>query len=114
MVICDYYCYAGHSGIDIQNRYNHYSPLYAAESGVITGNGWWWDMGWYYIIDHGNGIIVRYLHMRIQGPLPVGTEVVKGQYIGEVGMTGQADCPHVHVDVRINGVRVDPCSIFPC
>lgn len=114
VVICDYYCYAGHSGIDIQNRYNHYSPLYAAESGVITGNGWWWDMGWYYIIDHGNGIIVRYLHMRIQGPLPVGTEVVKGQYIGEVGMTGQADCPHVHVDVRINGVRVDPCSIFPC
>ena len=114
VVICDYYCYAGHSGIDVQNRYNHYSELYAAEDGIITANGWWWDMGWYYIIDHGDGIIVRYLHMRTKGPLPVGTVVTKGMYIGEVGMTGMADTPHVHVDVRVNGVRIDPCSIFPC
>lgn len=63
--------------------------------------------GWYIDIDHGNGWVTEYQHL---GKLnvKVGDKVKKGQVIGEVGMTGASTGPHVHFEVRKDGVRLDP------
>ena len=116
-VMCAYGCYAGHRGTDFANLYEPYGKIYACESGTITHNSYQWDMGWFYCIDHGDGFWFRYLHMSHKGPLPVGTHVVRSQYIGDIGMTGNANAPHVHLDIFIGGLsgtRVNPCTVLPC
>jgi murein DD-endopeptidase MepM/ murein hydrolase activator NlpD len=113
-ITCDYYCYAGHSGVDFQNPYDPWGKIYACEDGVIITNSYNSLAGWHYEINHGNGYVLRYSHMVRQGFLPVGAAVTKGEYIGDVGMTGYATGPHVHVAVEINGVQVDPCTVLPC
>ena len=113
-IICGYLCYSGHYAIDVQNRYQPWSNAYACANGTIVANGWMWDGGWYVIIDHGNGYRLMYCHFRSKCPLPVGTQVTQGQWIAYVGMTGQANTPHVHVKVTLNGVKINPCLILPC
>ncbi len=113
-IICDFYCYAGHTGIDIQNRYQPYSNAYACADGIVIQNSWWNDAGWFVTLDHGDGVNMLYCHFRSRSPLVVGQRVVQGQFIGYVGMTGHATAPHVHVQITINGVRADPCTLLPC
>jgi len=63
------------------------------------------------VIDHGDGIEVQYCHMK-QGSIAVrgGDVVRKGDQIGEIGASGLAQFPHIHVTVRENGVPVDLSS----
>lgn len=64
------------------------------------------------VIDHGNGWETVYAHM--QGfDVEVGDMVRAGQQIGRVGSTGRSTGPHVHVELRHNGERVDPASYVP-
>ena len=113
-LICDYYCYAGHNGADFTDRYDRWGKIYACADGVVISNGYGSLSGWCYMINHGNGYTFRYSHMRTRGFLEVGTEVYMSQYIGDIGMTGWAEGPHVHVAIYINGVNVDPCTVLPC
>ena len=113
-LICDYYCYEGHNGADFQDRYERWGKIYACADGVIISNGYGSLSGWHYMVDHGNGYTFRYSHMRTRGFLTAGTEIVMSQYIGDIGMTGLATAPHVHVAIYINGVNVDPCTVLPC
>ena len=116
-VMCGYGCYYGHRGTDFANQYEPYGKIYACENGVVTHNSYQWDMGWFYCIDHGDGFWFRYLHMSHKGPIPVGATVIRSQYIGDIGMTGTATAPHVHIDIFIgglNGNRVNPCTVLPC
>ena len=113
-IMCNYTCYKGHHGVDFADRYNKYGKIYACGDGVIIQAGWSDSMGWYYIINHGDGIVLRYMHMKYRGPLAVGTNVTKGQHIGTIGMTGWATAPHVHISVYINGVMIDPCILLGC
>lgn len=75
----------------------------AAVADVECGNG--------VIIDHGDGLEVQYCHMR-QGSVVAksGDKVVRGAKLGEVGASGMAAFPHVHVTVRKNGTVVDPMT----
>lgn len=61
------------------------------------------------VIDHGNGWETQYCHMR-QGSITArtGENVQTGTQLGLIGMSGQADFPHVHLSVRHNGAEVDP------
>lgn len=88
------------------------TPVRAAGVGVVTHVGgltcpYHIGAGHHVIIDHGNGLETRYVHMsakyvfRNQG-------VVAGQAIGAVGATGTATGPHLHFEVLANGVHVDP------
>jgi hypothetical protein len=63
------------------------------------------------VIDHGGGIEVQYCHMR-QGSLAVksGDGVRRGQRLGDVGASGLAQFPHVHVTVRRDGEAIDPAT----
>ena len=63
------------------------------------------------VIDHGDGIEVQYCHLK-QGSISVksGVLVHKGDRIGEIGASGLAQFPHVHVTVRKDGKPVDPAT----
>ena len=61
------------------------------------------------IIDHGQGVMSLYLHMKSFAVHP-GQRVQKGETIGRVGSTGLSTAPHVHWGIYVHGVPVDPQS----
>ncbi len=94
-----------HKGIDIANSIG--TPVYAAASGKVVWTGWNGGYGKTIIIDHGNGIKTLYAHLyKIE--VKIGQEVKKGQEIAKMGSTGRSTGPHLHFEVHVNGVAVDP------
>ena len=100
-----------HPGIDIAASMG--SPVYAADSGVISleGND---DNSYGNIIeiDHGNGFSTMYAHLSV---IEVKTckSVYAGQRIGLAGKTGNADGAHLHFEVIQDGEYIDPWSVLP-
>lgn len=109
-VITQYYHY-GHTGLDISGSGRYNAPLYAAESGtVITAQGGYnGGYGVYVIIDHGNGLQTLYGHASQLFVQP-GEYVERGQPIAMMGTTGRSTGPHIHFEVRKNGVKVNPLN----
>ncbi|MBT4617588.1 MAG: M23 family metallopeptidase, partial [Gammaproteobacteria bacterium] len=58
-------------------------------------------------VDHGQGLITMYCHMSSIS-VKVGQRVDKGQYLGDVGMTGRVTGAHLHWSVSLNNARVNP------
>lgn len=104
---------AGHKGVDFINIYQPYGKVYACENGTVVLNAWYNDTGWMYAIQHGP-FRFRYMHMRTRGWIQAGEQVVRGEYIGDIGMTGLAYGPHVHLDIKVEGKFVDPCLVLNC
>jgi len=96
-----------HSGIDIAAMYG--APIYATASGIVIYSGWYGGYGNAVIIDHGNGYSSLYGHC---SSLFVGKDqrVTQGNIISSVGSTGMSTGPHLHFEIRQNGVPVDPRS----
>ncbi|BCJ87928.1 peptidoglycan DD-metalloendopeptidase family protein [Effusibacillus dendaii] len=95
-----------HNAIDISAAMG--TPVYASNNGRVIFAGW--DNGGYgkcIRIDHGNGIVSIYGHLSVVG-VSVGQTVGKGDLIGRVGSTGESTGPHLHYEVRVNGVQVNP------
>ncbi len=114
-ISCGWGCYTSphfHEAIDIQNLYDLYGKIYAADRGIVVKNNYDGISGNYIVIDHNNGEMTYYGHMSIRSPLEVGTIVDKGDYIGQIGMTGRATGPHVHFYIEQNGVIKNPCDGF--
>ena len=103
-----------HTGIDVSATTG--TPITAAKSGQVIiseeGTGSTWSYGNYVVIDHGDGTTTLYAHMNYRA-VSEGEIVTQGQYIGDVGATGNVTGPHLHFEVRVNGQRVDPESCFP-
>lgn len=98
-----------HKGHDYAARRG--TPIYAAAAGTVLIAGWSDSAGYWVVISHGNGLVSKYMHM-YQSPLvSAGQKVVKGQHIGGVGTTGQSTGNHLHFQVEVNGVAVNP-SIY--
>ncbi|MDO9566508.1 MAG: M23 family metallopeptidase [Candidatus Desulfaltia sp.] len=94
-----------HKGLDIATRMG--APLIATADGVITFAGIKGLLGKVIIIDHGHGIVSLYAHL--QKMLKKGGESVKrGDTIALVGNTGRSTGPHVHYEVHLNGIPVNP------
>ena len=83
------------------------TPIRAAADGVVVFAGGRGGYGNATIIDHGNSLATLYAHQS-SILLGDGQRVTRGQVIGLVGSTGFATGPHLHFEVRINGVPVDP------
>ena len=94
-----------HTGVDIQADQG--DEIHAADDGVVVSAGWLGGYGNATVLDHGGGIGTLYGH---QSQLLVadGEQVRRGQVIGLVGCTGTCTGPHLHFEVRIDGVPVDP------
>jgi murein DD-endopeptidase MepM/ murein hydrolase activator NlpD len=100
------YFWSGHLAVDLAVSAG--SPVLAAASGTVVWAGWRTNGGGLVVeIDHGNGLHTVYNHL---GAILVaaGTSVTRGQRIASVGCTGNCTGPHVHFQVSINGVFVNP------
>jgi murein DD-endopeptidase MepM/ murein hydrolase activator NlpD len=104
-VITTYYS-SYHRALDIAAPAG--SKVIASAAGTVTWSGWKDNGGGYVIsIDHGNGIVTVYNHLGAMW-VTVGTKVAAGQGIAAVGCTGVCTGPHVHYEVIVDGVLVNP------
>jgi murein DD-endopeptidase MepM/ murein hydrolase activator NlpD len=96
-----------HTGIDIGGPVG--TAIYAARAGVVRTSqcGWNGGYGCYIVIDHGGGVQTAYGHSS-QLYVSVGQSVSQGQTISAMGSTGRSTGPHLHFEVRVNGVRRNP------
>jgi len=99
-----------HPGIDIGAAMG--TPIHAAASGSVVYAGWMTGYGNLTVIDHGGGIATAYAHQS-KLEVSVGDQVTQGQEIGLIGSTGFSTGPHLHFEVRVNGVPVDPMGYLP-
>jgi septal ring factor EnvC (AmiA/AmiB activator) len=99
-----------HQGIDIAAPVG--TPLHAARAGTVTFAGTMGGYGMIVLIDHGQGVVTAYAHMSRFEVAP-GDAVATGQRIGDVGNTGSSTGPHVHFEIRIGGVPVNPRTYLP-
>lgn len=94
-----------HKGIDIAAPTG--TPIYAAEAGVVTYTGWYGGYGNLIKVQHANGYETYYGHCSSIA-CSAGATVAQGDLIGYVGSTGNSTGPHVHFEVRLNGVNYNP------
>jgi murein DD-endopeptidase MepM/ murein hydrolase activator NlpD len=101
----------GHRAIDIGAPTG--SALLAVDGGFVSFAGWT-DVGYGYlvVIDHANGFATYYAHMSNIYVFE-GQAVERGQVIGAVGNTGNSTGPHLHFEVRYNGVQQNPRAYLP-
>lgn len=96
---------SAHTGLDIATSRG--TPIAAAASGTVTFAGWKGAYGNLIVITHGDGVQTYYGHCNAIY-VSAGTYVNQGQTIGEVGTTGNSTGPHLHLEVRVNGVAYNP------
>ncbi|MCW7755200.1 M23 family metallopeptidase [Desulfobotulus sp. H1] len=94
-----------HSGLDIANRMG--TPILATADGIISFSGERGAIGIVVNIDHGHGLVTRYGHLK-KSLVKTGQRVKRGEVIAKMGNTGRSTGPHVHYEVRLNGVPVNP------
>lgn len=95
----------GHKAVDLAADKG--TPIFAAQDGVVTYSSYDGDYGYNVVIDHGNGIKTRYAHASALC-VTVGKKVTQGEMIAAVGSTGYSTGNHLHFEVIVNGVRVNP------
>lgn len=98
-----------HKGIDIATRKK--TPIAASANGVVTYVGRKGYLGKVVVIDHGYGIVTRYAHL-YKALIKKGDKVKRGDKIALVGSSGRTTGPHLHYEVRLNGVPVNPTKYF--
>ena len=95
-----------HTGIDIAHKIG--DPITPFMKGkVLSANHLSWGYGNYVVIDHGNDITSLYGHMS-ETDVKAGQEVQPGDVIGKEGSTGWSTGPHVHFQINVFGVPVNP------
>jgi murein DD-endopeptidase MepM/ murein hydrolase activator NlpD len=96
---------AFHSGIDIEVPYG--TPVRATADGEVSGAAMGAGYGRAVVLNHGHDVMTVYGHLSAIAVLP-GQHVTLGQVIGYVGQTGRATGPHLHYEVRVHNVPVNP------
>ncbi len=96
---------AFHTGVDIDAPYG--TPVRAAADGMVTGAQMGAGYGRQVVLNHGHDVVTLYAHLSSIAVVP-GQHVTCGQVIGYVGQSGRATGPHVHYEVRVHNVPVNP------
>ena len=94
-----------HKGYDIANRKD--TKITATADGIVTYAGPKGLLGNVVVIDHGHGMVTRYGHLN-KSIVKRGDAVKRGQKIALMGNTGRSTGPHVHYEVHLNGIPVNP------
>ena len=101
-VSCEFMCYSNHTGIDLANRGDTSTPVYAAQAGTVIRAGWHSAYGNHVMIAHNiNGKIMTtvYAHMHSAPYVSVGQQVSRGTQLGTMGNTGNSFGAHLHFEV---------------
>ena len=96
---------SAHTGLDIATSTG--TPVMAAASGTVTFSGWKGSYGYLMVITHSNGVQTYYGHCS-KLYYSAGQTVSQGQKIAAVGNTGNSTGPHLHFEIRVNGVAYNP------
>jgi murein DD-endopeptidase MepM/ murein hydrolase activator NlpD len=94
-----------HKGIDLATPVG--TPVHAPADGVIAKAEWFSSYGLYIQVEHGGELETRYGHLSRLN-VAAGQFVHKGDVIGYVGTTGRSTGPHLHYEVRVAGIAVNP------
>lgn len=97
--------YAAHGGVDIAANLG--TEIVAFADGTVAEVGYNEDFGRYLLIDHPHGVSTFYSHCNTV-LVQTGEEIRVGQSVAQVGSTGQSTGSHLHFEVRLNGVRLNP------
>ncbi|MBY0109674.1 MAG: M23 family metallopeptidase [Candidatus Babeliaceae bacterium] len=95
-----------HNAIDLLGRPK--SVIWACQDGVVVIKERYAHSGLTVGIDHGCGVITLYYHLDSYGKIEVGQKIKKGTPVGTLGMTGYASGYHLHWEMRIYDIQVDP------
>ena len=98
-----------HAGIDIPAPTGQ--PVYAAGDGVVMSAGVRGGYGNAVVVQHPDGISTLYAHLS-QIDVQEGDEVARLDAVGEIGSTGNSTGPHLHFEIRVDGVPADPMDWF--
>ena len=113
--------YSGHTGVDFSGAGIAGKPILAAKAGTVVtstalkySNGNYRSYGEYIVINHHDGTMTLYAHGAPGSRLvSAGQTVSQGQQIMSVGTTGNSTGYHLHFEVRVNGVPVNPTPYLP-
>lgn len=98
-----------HSAIDIAALKG--TPIYAPGDGIVTYSGENPSLGNMIVIDHGYGIITRYGHNNAN-LVRTAQKVKRGDVIATVGSSGRSTGPHLHYEIRIHDVAINPLNMI--
>jgi len=98
-----------HHGLDIVARTG--MPVVASAPGVVVKSGYESLYGNLVIVDHGAGYRTAYAHLSSRS-VEEGAFVNRGEELGKVGSTGRSTGPHLHYEVRVNGLPVNPARFL--
>ena len=110
---------SAHTGVDLAGAGINGTPIYAIQDGLVVTSGYSnYGYGNYVIINHGECVDNNSSYISLYGHCSAlvakeGETVKKGDLIGYVGTTGNSTGPHLHLEVRENGERVNPLIFFP-
>ena len=96
---------SAHTGLDIAASIG--TPIKVVANGTVTFASYSGSYGNLIKVDHGNGVETWYAHTN-KMYVTVGQEVKAGDVIATVGNTGNSTGPHLHLEIRINGIHVNP------
>jgi LysM repeat protein len=98
-----------HKGVDLTAPTG--TAVFAALDGQVIFSGKQKGYGNYVMVDHGNGVATLYAHHSLN-LVQAGEIVRRGQKIAEVGRTGNATGPHLHFELRVDGVQRNPLPVL--
>ena len=94
-----------HKGLDLCASTG--TPIMASANGTVSFAGKKGGFGKVVVIDHGHGIVTRYAHLN-KIDIKKGQTIKRGEVLGQVGNTGRSTGPHLHYEVHLNGVPMNP------
>lgn len=111
-ITSDFWDNRAHGALDIATPGCAGSPIVASKPGVVVQvnyDSWGGGYGTYVFVDHGGGYVTVYAHMS-KRIVSVGEYVSQGQVLGYIGSTGNSTGPHLHFEIRLNGVKQNPAN----
>ena len=96
---------SNHTGLDIAARTG--TKIKACAGGTVTFSGYKGSYGYLVVVNHGNGVETYYGHCS-KLYVTAGQKVNQGDVIAAVGNTGNSTGPHLHLEIRVNGIAYNP------
>ncbi len=98
-----------HRGIDFGSKLR--ATVFATAGGTVTYAGWKGKFGRFVEIDHGNGVVTRYGHLR-RITVKRGERVEYRKPVGQMGNSGRSTGTHLHYEIHVNGQSIDPLKFL--